>query len=76
MKITVLTYSGYKADERPASFVLGSVEYRVVEVIDRYYNPDEDIFKVKASDGCIYIIGRNLKGDFWELKGYLRDEKK
>ncbi len=72
MKVKVTTYSGYKADERPVSFFLGKAEYKVLEVVDRYYNPDEEIFKVKGDDGGIYILAHKKKGDFWELKGYLR----
>ena len=72
MKIKVTTYSGYKADECPMSFFLGKAEFRIVDILDRYYDPNEDIFKVKGDDGSIYILGHNRKGDFWELKGYLR----
>ncbi len=72
VKIRVKTYSGHKADERPTSFFLGESELTVVEVVDRYYDPQEDIFKVKAEDGGIYLIGHDRRHDSWRLKGYYR----
>jgi hypothetical protein len=72
MKIRVKTYSGYKADERPTAFCLGKKELSVVEVVDRYYDPHEDIFKVKADDGGVYLLGHDKEDDSWGLKGYFR----
>lgn len=72
MKITVKTYSGHKADERPTSFFLGKNELTVIEVVDRYYDPDEDIFKVTAEDGGTYLLGHDRRHDTWRLKGYYR----
>jgi hypothetical protein len=72
MKIRVNTYSGHKADERPTGFFLGRTELQVVEVVDRYYNPHEDVFKVKADDGGIYILGHDREDDSWRLVGYYR----
>ena len=70
VKIRVNTYSGYKADERPTSFLLGETRLEVVEIIDRYYDPHEDVFKVKADDGGVYLIGHDRSDDSWILKGY------
>jgi hypothetical protein len=72
VKIVVKTYSGHKADERPTSFFLGKKELAVVEVVDRYYDPDEDIFKVTAEDGGTYLLGHELLHDIWVLRGYYR----
>ena len=72
MKTNVQTYSGHKADERPVSFTLDNRIYRVVDIVDRYYNPDEDIFKVTADDGNIYILGHFREDDRWELKAFYR----
>ena len=73
MKIAVETYSGYKADERPVAFALGNKKYRVVDLIDRWYDPSCDYFKVKAADGGVYILRRDREGDFWELRGFYRE---
>jgi hypothetical protein len=72
VKITVKTYSGHQADERPTSFFLGKNELMVIEVVDRYYDPDEDIFKVTADDGGTYLLGHDRRNDTWNLRGYYR----
>lgn len=68
MKIRVITYSGYKADEYPQSFFLGERELLITEIVDRYYDPREDIFKVRAGDGLIYILARNRENQEWRLR--------
>jgi hypothetical protein len=73
MKIAVETYSGYKADERPVAFTLGDKKYRVVDLVDRWYDPSGDYFKVKAVDGGVYILRHDREGDFWELRGFYRE---
>ena len=67
MKITVDAYSGYRANERPASFAMGKRVFRVEEVIDRWRGEDHDYFKLKADDDCIYIIRYDRCRDEWEL---------
>ena len=71
--ITVRTYSDYKGSEYPLSFFLDDVEIHVAEVIDRYYNPDENIFKVKSVDGKVYILGYNTISDEWTIRSVARE---
>jgi hypothetical protein len=40
LPIHVDAYSGYKAYERPRGFILNAHSYQVVEVEDRWYEPD------------------------------------
>ncbi|MBE9505131.1 MAG: hypothetical protein IME96_13255 [Proteobacteria bacterium] len=65
--IKVKAYSGYKANERPLSFSMGEQEYAIEKIIDRWYGEDEDYFKVKAEDGCTYIIRYHRSEDWWDL---------
>lgn len=65
--VRVKTYSGYRADERPVSFSLGAREFRVVELIDRWYGPDYSYFKLRAGDGNRYLLRHHLENDGWEL---------
>ena len=67
MIIKVETYSGYKASERPISFSIGERALRVEEILDRWYGKDYEYFKLKADDGCTYIIRYNRAKDEWEL---------
>jgi hypothetical protein len=66
--IKVECYSGYKADERPVSFVSGEKKIRVDRIIKQWRTPDFDYFKVHAGDGRGYILKNdNVKGD-WVLE--------
>lgn len=66
--IRVNCYSGYKADEKPVSFMLGEKKLRIEKVIGQWRSPDFERFKVRADDGKVYLIRKdNIKGD-WELE--------
>jgi uncharacterized protein (UPF0128 family) len=72
MRVQVTCYSGWKADERPVRFRLAGHEYRVEEVLDQWYGPDELFFKVRADDGKLYILRRQSSvsdGD-WDLVSF------
>ena len=56
MQVEVVAYSGFRADERPLKFILAGREYQVVELLDKWYGPDETWFKVRADDGGSYIL--------------------
>ena len=49
--IHVECYAGYKADERPISFVLDGKKLMVEKVIDQWRTPEFEYFKVLADDG-------------------------
>jgi len=65
--IMVKTYSGYKADERPISFVIGTRKFEVEECLDRWYGEGYGYFKLRADDGYIYIIRHDMDTNQWEL---------
>ena len=72
MKVEVVCYSGYKVDERPVSFRLGEREYRVEEIMDQWYGPQDVFFKVRAGDGNVYILrrrGATPEGE-WSLEAF------
>jgi hypothetical protein len=72
VRIEVEGYSGYRADERPLRFRLGERWLGVVEVVDRWYDPDAVYFRVRAEDGSVYIL-RHLDGtDVWTLESFRR----
>ena len=66
-RVSVRTYSGFKADERPTSFSLGGCDVGVVEVVDRWYDLDHNYFKVRGDDGKGYLLRHDLNADAWEL---------
>ena len=66
-RIAVQTYSGFKADERPASFSVGERTLQIRAIIDRWYEVDHNYFKVVADDGMTYLLRHDPIADAWEL---------
>ncbi len=66
-EIEVVAYSGYKANERPMYFVLGLQKMEVKSVLDRWYGPEHDYFKLLADNGRVYIIKWDRILDAWSL---------
>ena len=66
-KVKVESYAGYKADERPAAFTLGTRKFLVRAIVDRWYGEDHSYFKLIADDGNLYVIRHDRTKDEWEL---------
>ena len=68
MRVEVQCYSGRKADERPVRFRVDDHEYMVEEVLDQWYSPDHQFFRVRADDGKIYALSReSAREGRWDL---------
>jgi hypothetical protein len=72
--IDVQAYSGYKHNERPISFRFQGKDYKVVEIVDRWYEgsvesdkPHMNYFKVRAEDAKEYILRYNNLFDKWSI---------
>jgi len=72
MDVTVQSYAGYRAEERPRSFTIGGHRYEVDEILDRWFGPDHSYFKVRASDGNTYLLRYDFTADVWTLEVYRR----
>jgi hypothetical protein len=76
MRLRVECYAGYKADERPLRFTLGSARgartLEVKEVLDQWYGVGYRCFKVLADDGDIYILRHQEAEDVWNLDSFRR----
>lgn len=70
MQVRMVSYSGFKADERPLRFVLNGREYEVREVEDRWYSPEAIYFRVVACDGNWYVLRHDEAADTWTLEGF------
>lgn len=70
VKVEVHAYSGYKANEKPRSFVLNERRYQVEEVCDQWYGPDSSYFKVRADDQNLYILQYKPALDEWSLESF------
>ena len=70
LNIKVNAYSGYKANERPVSFIVSDLKIGIIKVIDRWKEPDRDYFKVLGDDGNIYTMAWDREKDIWLLTNY------
>lgn len=72
MRIQVECYSAYRAEERPVRFRIEGHEYRVKEVLDQWYGPEDAWYKVLANDGNIYILRRRscVPDGEWDLVSF------
>ncbi|MEJ2686425.1 MAG: hypothetical protein P8124_04310 [Gammaproteobacteria bacterium] len=52
----------------PVRFALGPRELDVVDIIDRWLDPDHAYFKVRGDDGGVYILRHDVSQGRWELK--------
>jgi hypothetical protein len=76
MVLKVDCYAGYKADERPLRFrpqVQGARTFKVKEILDQWYGPDYECFKVRADDDNLYILRHFFPNDVWTLDSFRRD---
>lgn len=72
--LQVECYAGVKADETPRRFRWEGEWREVTEILDRWHQieslpewPRADYFKVRASDGCDYLLKHDLDADAWFL---------
>ncbi len=65
--IRVECYAGYRGEETPRRFHLGTRRVEVLDVLDRWLAPDHRYFKVMGDDGDTYILRHDVEHDRWEL---------
>jgi hypothetical protein len=86
LALKVETYSGFKADERPLRFTVETPRrgvapgahvaaspariYEVKELLDQWYGPDYQCFKVLADDGNLYILRHDQAAGTWTLDSF------
>jgi len=66
MKVRVVCYEGYRAEETPRAFLLGDRRVEVVRVLDRW-GEDHEYVKLDGSDGARYILRYDRSRDEWEI---------
>ena len=68
VKIEVVAYSGYKANERPVYFLLEDRKKEIIEISNRWIGPDHDYFRVIADDGLQYQLKWDRSLGIWFLE--------
>ena len=58
---TVQCYAGYKGEQRPQRFLLGERWLEVEEILKEWREPTAVFFRVRASDGRIYVLRRGVE---------------
>lgn len=71
---TVECYAGYRGEETPRRVSLGAQWIEVVEVLDRWLDPEHRYFKLLGDDGALYMLRHDAKTDAWESTLYRRAE--
>jgi hypothetical protein len=64
-EIWVGSYSGYRVDERPLHFILEGRKYIVKRVLDRWREPDNDLFRVETEEGEVHMLRREREMGRW-----------
>ena len=60
-------YAGHRGEEEPRGFLLGEQRIEVVEILDRWMEPDHRYFKVRGDDGCQYVLRHDVCSGSWDL---------
>ena len=66
-RVEVVSYSGYKANERPLYVIIDDRKVGVEQVVDRWYGEAHDYFKVLTEEGKIYLLKWHRRLDIWFL---------
>ena len=67
LTLRVECHAGYRGEESPLRFHIGTRTIEVVEVIDRWLSPDHRYFKVLGDDAGVYILRYDTSSNLWEL---------
>lgn len=67
MNIEVYCYAGYKGEQEPREFRLGSKTVGVDHIVDRWQGIDHRYFRVKGSDRNTHLLRYDQLEDQWEL---------
>jgi hypothetical protein len=71
MRIQVVCRAEHTADG-PQRFVLGEQTIEVDDLLDRWYGEDADYFRVRGTDGHLYVLKHVRAHDRWELTSFTR----
>jgi hypothetical protein len=68
MIVEVQCYSGRKADERPIRFRIGDCDHMIVEIVERWYGPDDSFYKVRTDNGKTYLLRHHTTDGTWSIE--------
>lgn len=65
-EIRVECHAGYREDETPRRFHLEQQTVEIAEVLDRWKEPGALFFRVRSSEGRIYVLRKDERAGHWE----------
>jgi hypothetical protein len=68
MKVRVVCYEGYRAEETPRAFFLGERRVEVIRILDRWRGEDHEYVKGDGSDDARYILRYDRSRDEREIQ--------
>ena len=74
MDVKVECYAGGKSAERPVRLRIGERRVEVASVLDRWYGPDHEYWKIQGSDGWTYLMRFDRAQDSWDLRSMSDDD--
>lgn len=73
MNIRVECHAGYRGEEEPRAFTLGERRFAVLEILDRWLDPEHRYFKVRVDDGRMFVLRHDTSSGQWELAALVGD---
>ncbi len=68
MTLKVISYAGYKAEERPKAFILHEQKIKVHKISAQWREEDRDCFRVVSADGNTYLLCYARRDDVWDAE--------
>jgi len=69
-RTAVRSLAGYRADERPISFLVDDREIEIRTIVVSWREPDYLYFRLQTEDGTVYELRHHEYEDFWEMREF------
>jgi hypothetical protein len=73
MNLKVECYAGYRGEETPRRFIMGTNTVAVKKILDRWLAPDHRYFKILGDDNAVYILRHDIESWDWDLTFYRKE---
>ena len=74
MRIRVECYAGFRGEQEPRAFTLGERRFEVVEILDRWLDPEHRYFKVSVEDKRKFLLRQDTGSGEWVLAGLVGEK--
>ena len=68
LSIGVECYAGHRGEQTPRTLILGDRRIDVRDVLDAWLAPDHRYFKLRGTDGNMYLVRHDEQSNTWELR--------